>query len=327
MLLVSSRSSLDRHSSSTSQQLLRRTCAQLGATFVGTGRELEDLDRSVAEYNDIFGKMVNDISAFEHDESQGTALMHAREKEVLMRGMLETVGHVNLAFKGGGPDLTDLREIFRVGLREAQDEIQDALANLPAPTVVPAPLTPPGGAPGGSSGSSSRSGSPVHSVPHAAAFDAVFMGMVDDIKDAEFEEADRAVRSAEEQVIILGGLEKTLTYLEAELGGSRHSMSDLRSVLEELRVEEEAKADRLRAAGAGGGAVDTNAVERARLEQAFAVAKRAYDLAVQERDEALRNHISGDTYTPYRQAVTSTKTIKNKAEKDLAAFNRSHPPP
>ena len=326
MLLVSSRSSLDRRSSSTSQQLLRRTCAQLGATFVGTGRELEDLDQKVTEYNDIFGKMVNDISAFEHDESQGTALMLAKEKEVLMRGMLETVGHVNLAFKGGGPDLTDLREMFVQGLKDAQDEIQYALAHPPAPAFVPAPLTPPGAAHGGSSGSSSRSASPVHHVAHAAAFDAVFMGMVDDIKNAEFEEADRAVRSAEEQVIILGGLEKTLTYLEAELGGSRHSMSDLHSLLEELRVEEEAKADSLRAAGAGGGAVDTNAVERARLEQDLDAAKQAYDLAVKKRDEALANGISGSSYAPYKQAVQSTKQIKNQAEKDLEAFNKRHPP-
>jgi hypothetical protein len=148
--------------------------------------------------------------------------------------------------------------------------------------------------------------------------------MLAELERDEYDSGDEALREAREQVTLLTGLEATLDHLVNTSGGLRGDMGLLRTGLAHMRAEMVTEAKRL--APAGGGVVDTNAVERARLEQDFDAAKQAYDLAVEKRNEALANGITGDPYAPFKKAVETTKAIKRQAEKDLAAFNKSHPP-
>lgn len=242
---------------------------------MGGGRELVNVETSISGYNSIFGDIVNKIANFEHEESQGPALMLAKENEVLMKGMMETVEHITLAFKDGGPDLTDLFRMFELERDKAIEAIRVALANPPSPGPDGASTPPlsPGPAGGGSGGSGP--GSP---VGHERAFDRVFQRMVQRIKDAEYEDTEIDLRTADDNGIILAGLEETLVHLEAGIGGSRGSLGDLGRDFHVMRVAEEAEAGRLRAAGGGGGAGVASVgdlVEIRKLTQAIHVAEAA----------------------------------------------------
>lgn len=305
---------------SAGQQLLRRTCAQLGATFVGTlSLRHRDTTYGGSTRNDTsFKDMLTAIEQHEYEPGP-SKLRDARDLVALLMGMHSTLGHVEMSFQAGHrPDFSTLHTWFTDELADAKAEVK----RLEAAGPVAGPSTPSAAGP-----SSPGPGAP-HSSSAPADFSAVFDQMLDELEQDEYEPSDLGLREAAEQVTLVKGLQDTLTKLLSTHGGPKGDMDVLRRGLEQLRAHAQAEADRIRAdrAAAGGGGGGPSVADLVELRKLQKDVDQAADRVKNAKDAYEPVKHMGTTNRGKKRAIRELEEAElalTQAEKALDDFKRS----